>query len=80
MLMFEMTLKTAREFCKRCIARGAETRQEKTEILIEMAKEGLMNSVMETKRTPDQVAEDMAKNFGNVLYIKPKKGRKNADK
>lgn len=72
-LMFEMTVEVAQEFYRRCIDRNAQTREEKTEILIELAKEGQMRSVMQTDRTPDQVAKDMSKNFGNVLYVKPKK-------
>lgn len=80
MIMWEMTLEVAQEFYRRCIERHAETEKEKTAILVELAKEGKMNSVMETKRTPDQVAADMAKNFGKVLYVKGKKRKKDADK
>jgi len=77
LLMFEMTVDVAKEFYERCMARNALTREEKTAILIELAEEGKMNSVMETSRTPDQVAKDMSKNFGKVLYLKPKKRGKN---
>lgn len=73
MLVFEMTLEVAQEFYKRCTEREAVTLEERTKILVELANEGKMNAVMETKRTPDQVAKDMAKNFGKVLSIKRKK-------
>lgn len=71
--MFEMTIAVAAEFYKRCEAQKADTLDERMAILVDMAKEGKMKSVMETKRTADQVAKDMAKNFGKVLYVKPKK-------
>lgn len=73
MIMFEMTLEVAQEFYRRCTERKAVTQEERTNILIELAKEGQMKAVMETKRTPEQVAKDLAKNFGKVLFIKPKK-------
>jgi hypothetical protein len=75
MLMFEMTLRTAEEFFLRCKERGADTEEQRLAILKELAEEGQLKSVMQTNRTADQVAKDMAKNFGNVLYVKPKEKR-----
>jgi len=72
-LMFEMTVDTALEFYERCLKQKAETLEEKTQILIDLAKEGKMKSVMSTDRSMDQVAKDMSKNFGNVLVVKGKK-------
>lgn len=69
-LMFEMSVEVAQEFYQRVIDQNAQTREEKTQILIDLAKEGRINSVIETQRTPDQIAADMAKNFGNTLYLK----------
>ncbi len=70
--MFEMTLDVAIEFYRRCEETNAQTRQARTNILLDMASEGKIASVMETQRTPDEIAADMAKNFGDVLYIRPK--------
>lgn len=75
-LMFEMTLEVAEEFYRRCQERKAETEEARTLILVELAEEGRMKSVIETKRTADQVVKDMAKNFGKVLYVSPKKKKK----
>lgn len=72
MMIFEMSLETAQEFYRRCDLLNATTRTEREAILFELAKEGRMNYVAETKRTMNQYIEDTAKNF-NVLYVSPKK-------
>jgi hypothetical protein len=71
--MFEMTVEIALEFYQRCKDRKAKTEKQRLKIMMELAKEGKLKSVMQTKRTPDQVAKDYAKNFGQVLYIKSQK-------
>ena len=70
-LVWQMDLETAEEFYTRCMDRNAVTEDERVEILIELANEGRMKSVSKTDRTADQVAEDMSKKFGDVLYFKP---------
>jgi hypothetical protein len=46
------------------------TREERVMILMEMAKMGYVDSVMETNRTEEEVLRDSAKNFGQVLHLK----------
>ncbi len=79
LLLWDMDLATATEFYERCKARNVTTSEGQNEVLMELAKEGKIKGVMETERTPDQVAKDMAKNFGNVLYVKGKKDVKQKD-
>lgn len=69
-MIFEMTLDVAEEFYRRCVEKVAETEEERTDILIELAKEGRMNSVIHTERTQEQIIADAAKNFGKVLCVK----------
>lgn len=69
-IIWDMTAKTAMEFYERCIARGANTEEERTKILMELADEGKMTRVVATSRTKDQVLRDTAKNF-NILKIPP---------
>lgn len=71
-MIFEMSIDVAMEFYTRCDARGANTREEREEVLCELAREGKMNYIAETKRTMEQYIEDTAKNF-NVLHVSPKK-------
>lgn len=63
-------------FYEICMEYGIEDEQQKAAILYEMARqEPDQCSVFKTKRTKDQVTKDLAKNFGNVLHIKPKKDK-----
>jgi len=75
---FEMDVAAAEEFFRRCEERQATTQNERVAILIEMAKEGKLRSIVQTKRTMEQYIEDTKKNFGKVLYVGPKKGDSDA--
>jgi len=70
MILWNMDVDTAIEFYKRCMERNAETEEERVEILTELAEEGRINCVSQTNRTPEQVAEDMSKNYGNTLFLR----------
>ena len=75
MYLFIMTNDAALVFFK-CVKEFEDwqerqsTEEERVMILTEMAKMGYIYSVMETKRTKEQVIEDAVKNFGNVLHLK----------
>lgn len=69
MLAFEMTAEIAEEFFKRVAEQKAETELERTAILVQMAKEGLMNRISYSDRTKQQYVEDISKEF-RVLEIK----------
>lgn len=71
MIIFQFKEGAALEFFKRVKARNANTLTERQAILLEMAREGLMERVVETKRTKEQVIADMAKHY-KVLHIKAK--------
>lgn len=73
MLMYEMNVDTALLFYTLCERLKADTEEKRVAVMNYLAEKGLVNSVMYTDRTADQVAKDMAKNFGNVLYVKGKK-------
>lgn len=72
MMAFMLYGAALEEFFKRCDAREAVTEKERTEILIEMAKEGWIASVTQTNRTKEQYVEDLKKNYGKILECKPK--------
>jgi len=59
------------KFYEKCIELGLETEQEKEDLLLTMAVLDGHISVFETKRSKAQIVQDLAKNYGNVLYIKP---------
>jgi hypothetical protein len=59
------------KFYEKCIELGLETEQDKTDLLLTMSKNDGHISVFKTKRSKEQIAQDLAKNYGNVLYIKP---------
>lgn len=71
MLIFQFKEGAALEFFKRVKARNANTLTERQAILLEMTREGFMERVVETKRTKEQVIQDMAKHH-RVLHIKAK--------
>lgn len=62
-IAWTMTSETAMEFFKRCQARGADTEQERIKILMELAQEGQMTSVVATGKTKDEYIKDKAKHF-----------------
>ncbi len=59
----------ALEFWTRVRDRGAERVDERNAILLEMAREGYMERVLETNRTKEQVIEDWSKH-SKILHIK----------
>jgi hypothetical protein len=63
-----MTADTAMEFFKRCEERGATTEPERVKILVELAQEGQMNSVVVTNKTRDEYIKEKAKHF-RVLKV-----------
>lgn len=63
MLTFMMTPEIAEEFWKRVIERKADTEKERHEILLELAQEGKMLSVSQTKRTKEEYLVDLSKEF-----------------
>lgn len=67
-----MTADTAMEFFKRCMETGAETEQEKVEILTDLAREGRMTSVTVTGKSREEYIQDKAKHF-KILRIKKDK-------
>ncbi len=72
MTAFMMTPAVAEEFFRRCAEREAVTPKERAGILAELAREGQMISVTETKRSRTQYIKDLVKNFGRVLVVKKK--------
>lgn len=63
MFVFSMTPETAQEFFRRCAEKKAVTEKERAMILYELASEGKMLSVAETKRTEEEYVTDLQKNF-----------------
>lgn len=61
----------ALDFWRRVKERNANTLTERQAILLEMAREGLMERVVQTKRSKEEVIRDMAKHY-KVLHIKAK--------
>lgn len=68
-IAWTMTPDTALEFYRRCIERGIKTEKEKVAILKELAREGLMTSVVATNKTQAEFIKDKAKHF-NIVKIK----------
>lgn len=67
-----MTADTVMEFFKRCHERGAVTEPERVKILVELAKEGQMTSVVATKKTKEEYIQDKAKHF-KILKVGKKR-------
>jgi hypothetical protein len=65
-----MNAETALIFYERKAALGAVTENECAAILLEMAKEGLIKSVIATERSKEEVIQDLAKNYGSILHLK----------
>lgn len=63
MLAFHLTAEQAELFSKVCEMRDAKTEQERTEVLIQMARHGDITNVVETKKTKDEYVNHLAKNF-----------------
>lgn len=58
-----MTADTAMEFFKRCHEQGANTQEERVQILIKLAQEGQMKSVVATSKTKEEYIADKARHF-----------------
>ncbi len=72
-LAWEMSVDTALEFYKRCIAQHTETEHEKIVILAQLAKEGKMTSITKTRKSKDDFIADKAKHF-KILKIDKRRG------
>lgn len=73
MMLFEFKdTDAAIEFWQRVRDRDAGSEEDRTRILVEMAKEGLMKRVIETNRTKEEIIDDWSKHF-NVLSIDAEK-------
>lgn len=66
-----MTVDTALEFYARCRDRGAKTEEERVKILVELAEEGKMKTVVASNKTKEEYIEDKAKHF-NLLRMDKK--------
>jgi hypothetical protein len=63
MYVFRMGGSAAEEFFRRVTLLEEDNEENRTKILIKMAKEGLIESVMETQRTKEQYVKDIGKEF-----------------
>ena len=75
--MFHMNVDTAMAFYERVAAKEllyerTLNEAERTEILVEMAKEGLIERVVGTNRSKQQVVEDLAKH-SKILDLRKEK-------
>lgn len=66
MFAFEMDQKTLEEFYRRAKHLNAITEEQKTHVLFEMVREGLIKNVLETNTTKEQFVEVLSRYF-NVL-------------
>jgi len=71
MLAFTLTVDQLELFYELCEAAHAETEEQKMVILEEMARVGQITNVVKTKMGKEEYIEHLAKNFGNVLVVKP---------
>lgn len=68
-LAFHMTADQALQFFELCHEFNLQTEDERVGLLKELIAHGFDITVFQTKRTPDQIAQDYAKH-GNVLHVK----------
>lgn len=71
--MFHMNVDSAMEFYRRvglaeAVEKHALNEEERTDILLQMAQERLIESVIGTDRSKEQIVQDAAKH-GKVLHI-----------
>ena len=73
MLSFQMTGEAAMEFFRRVslLDKEEDCEEARTKILIKMAQEGLIDSVLETGRSKEQYVADLKRNF-SVLDVSEK--------
>lgn len=69
----------ALEFWERVQQQHADSLEERQAILLEMAKEGKMERVVQTGRTKEEVMKDWSKHY-RVLDIQAGGGQEDADK
>jgi len=72
-----MNVDTALEFFKKVGEKEKElsriiSEKERVEIMMQLTKEGKVDSIVSTNRTPDQIAKDCAHQGNKVLQIKSK--------
>jgi len=79
MLAFMMSVEQLELFYQICEAVGAVTEEQKVFVAMEMAQHGHINSVVKTKMDKEEYVKHLAKNFGNVLVVKPQEKDKNGD-
>lgn len=72
MYVFSMTGEIAEEFFRRVQLLEVDNEDNRTKILMQMAREGLIDSVMETQRTKAQYVSDLSREF-KVLNLLEKK-------
>ena len=68
MIAITLTLEAAEEFFRRVLLLKNDTEQERVKILLAMAKEGLIENIIETERTKDEYVKDQRRHF-NVLDL-----------
>lgn len=69
-VMWQMSSSIAVEFFKLCIECKATTEEEKTKVLIEMAKKGMLQRVWATKKSKEDAIKHLSKDH-KVLRINP---------
>ncbi len=68
MLAFRLTPEQAEVFFEVCGLMNAKTEEERTAVLVQMARMGDVASVVETKKTKEEYIQHLAKHF-KVLNI-----------
>ncbi len=68
-IAWTMSVETAMEFYRRCMEQNAETEEQEVRILMDLAGEGRMTSVVATNKTQEEYIQDKAKHF-DILQIK----------
>ena len=63
MYAFRMTISAAAEFYRRAGLLEVDNLENRNKILLQMVKEGLVNGVTETNKTPTEYLEHLKKNF-----------------
>ena len=70
-MYFKMSVESAIKFYEICKEVKATTEEDKAIVLQEMAREGLIDNVVKTDRSKEQIIADMSKRF-KTLVIKDK--------
>ncbi len=72
MLAFMLTAENAQLFFEICQEVNAQTEEERTAVLVHMARLGCVKNVIETKQTKEEYVKHLAKNF-KVLMLEDNK-------